>query len=117
LCSTFIMNETEILSFLIAAKRTLKNPHKLLFIRTPKNRAALAALGLSMDDVFRIISWLEPRDYLSGPEADGDGSDGVIMKFLRPNERMVLYIKLKLFVVNGVEHLKVMSFHEEGQYD
>ncbi|GAB1483186.1 hypothetical protein MASR2M78_20020 [Treponema sp.] len=111
------VRENEIRAFLIDVKRIVQQPKNILFINTAKNRNALTSLGVSIKEVIQIITLLDPNDYHAGPDKDHDGSEGSIMIFLRPYNRVVFYIKLKIFNLNGVKYLKVLSFHEEGQYD
>jgi len=112
-----VNEEQSIRDYLIKVKKALKNPKNVYFVPRTKNMRELAALGLSMADVLRIISCLEPRDYYAGPEKVRDGTPGAVMIFHRPYGSMILYIKLVLLIVDGVERVKILSFHEEGQHE
>ena len=108
--------EKAIRDFLLEVKGALSHPSRVQFIPTEKNRLALAENGLTVADIFNLIKRLEPRDHYAGPENDRDGSPGMVMTFLHPYSGMLLYIKLKLYEVNGAMYLTILSFHEEGQH-
>ena len=88
---------------------------------TRKTREFMSAEGLAVEDVFRIIRQLEPEHYRKGPQADDDGSPGEVWifyypysEFFPPFERILLYIKLKLWIDADGDVGIVMSFHDEG---
>jgi hypothetical protein len=103
-------------AFLFDAKKAISEPGRLRFIPTDKNRAALAELGFAVSDVIGFVKRLETKDHHSGPEADRDGTPGRVMVFLRPYMGKLLYVKLKLYEVEGETQVTILSFHEEGQH-
>jgi hypothetical protein len=107
-------DEKAIRDFLIEAKTVLSQPSRVRFVPTEKNRHTLSEIGLKVADVINVIKKLEPRDHRAGPEEDRDGSPGSVMTFLRPYCGMLLYIKFKLYDIDGSTYMTILSFHEEG---
>lgn len=77
--------------------------------------------GLGEEDAIDIISRLLPGHCRNGPAGDHDGSPGDVMTFrypytslFPPCERVMLYIKLKIWTDSRGEAGIVMSFHPEG---
>lgn len=101
----------EIASFLNRMKRLVKARKNIYFVHRKENEAALLSLNLTVDMVWNELLKLTPSSYAKGPEADRNGSDGEVWVFLHPVTGVGIYIKLKLFKVNGQDHLKVLSFH------
>ncbi|MCX7026025.1 MAG: hypothetical protein NT061_00745 [Spirochaetes bacterium] len=86
-----------------------------------KTREFMSAERLAVEDVFEIIGQLEPEHYHWGPRADDDGSPGEVWLFYYPYaelfppfERILLYIKLKIWIDADGDVGIVMSFHDEG---
>ena len=58
--------------------------------------------GLTEDDVFDIVTKLQPQHYEWGAEADDNGTEGDIWQFLSiyqektKKEKIEIYIKLKI---------------------
>lgn len=110
--------------FLIRLKPLL-DAQKLLW--RPRNQRKTMEFmldeGLVVDDALEIIASLKPEHYVSGPEPDDDGSPGNVMVFhcpyireAPPGDKILLYIKLKIWAdINGDAGI-IMSFHEEGNY-
>ena len=80
--------------------------------------------GLSEDDACEIISKLKPEYQAKEPEPDDDGSPGDVMVFYHPytrqappGDKILLYIKLKIWTDTNGDAGIVMSFHEEGDYE
>lgn len=98
--------------FLVRLKQILKTPERILFIEREKNLEAMERFGLTQRDLLRQLAVLEPKHYRKGPENDEDGSEGSIWVFKSSVYAQEFYIKLKLFSVNGVDYLKILSFHD-----
>ena len=92
-------------------KEAVKN-ERAIFIERPENKKTLYDYNLSTNDVYRIIVELTEEDYYKGPEDDRDGSAGYIWVFIHPLSGCRIYIKLKLFAIDEVDYVKILSFHE-----
>ena len=84
----------------------------------------MIAEGLSEEDAYKIIQDLGPEHYQEGPMADDDGTPGEVWTFFYPYVRQVplkgkilLYIKLKIWIDTDSDAGIVMSFHDEGNYE
>ena len=80
--------------------------------------------GLSEEDAYAIIAELKPEHLAKGPESDEDGSPGDVMVFYHPytrqapsGDKILLYIKLKIWTDTNGDAGIVMSFHDEGNYE
>jgi len=83
------------------------------FVGRRKNLQALFDLGLTVEDVLEQLKGLSIEDYSGGPEADYDGSDGQVWKFIHPVMKTPVYIKVKFQSRPDGEVLKILSFHPE----
>ena len=92
-------------------KEAVKN-NRAVFIERQENRKTLYDYSLTTLDVCRVILELTVNDYHKGPEDDHDGSDGYVWVFLHSISGNRIYIKVKLFLVEGESHVKILSFHE-----
>jgi hypothetical protein len=90
---------------------TLCGEKRYQFLRREKNMQTLSDLGLTENDAIQALMRLKMSDYISGPEADYDGTDGQIWKFSHPISGETVYIKLKFFQHKGMDRLKIISFH------
>jgi hypothetical protein len=91
----------------IAAKN-----NRIYFINRDKNLKTLVRFDLHVQDIVSICLTLKMSDYHRGPEKDHDGSDGEVWIFIHPFHRTRMYIKIKLFTVNAIDYLKIISFHD-----
>ena len=80
--------------------------------------------GLGEEDAYKIIAELRFEHYAKGPESDDDGSPGDVMVFYHPyarqappGDKILLYIKLKIWTDTNGDAGIVMSFHDEGNYE
>jgi hypothetical protein len=83
------------------------NEGRWTFVWRDKNLECLAGLGISVQSAKDILLELTNADYIAGPEADRDGTEGEIWKFTKVELGELLYIKLKL----EYGFAKVLSFH------
>lgn len=72
-----------------------------------KNRKTRFLLGITIEDQNNLIHSLQKCDYISGPEADYDGSAGSVWKFKKQAFGIMFYIKIK-YNPNSV---KALSCH------
>jgi hypothetical protein len=108
--------------FLSRLKPLLKAGAVAFDPRNPKKTwDFMLAEGLWEEDVYAIIANLGPGDYRRGPELDDNGSPGDVMIFhypyarlFPPYDRILLYIKLKIWADTDGDAGIVMSFHDEG---
>lgn len=73
-----------------------------------KNLRDLAALGLLMDDVVRILQSLSVDDYCQGPLADDKGQPKEWWVFGPVYQGTPLYVKL---CINSRRYVECLSFH------
>lgn len=59
-----------------------------------------------------MLKEIQIEHYQKGPEDDHDGSFGSICTFILPYGSKEIYIKLKIYSVNGEDWLKILSFHD-----
>lgn len=104
--------QMEIANFLMRMKKLVKSRKNIAFVHRKENTAALLKHNLTMELIWKILLGLTPANYKQGPEADRDGTEGEVWVFLHPVTGQEMYIKMKLFQVNGEDHLKVLSFHD-----
>lgn len=106
-------NLSEILTFLARAKKLMAD-NKYDFVPRRKNMQALAAHGLSINDVKSEIIELVAADYYRGSKEDFDASrPGDIWEFKKNVDGQIFYVKLKIQNQNGEDILKCLSFHED----
>lgn len=100
---------------------------KRCFVFDPRNRKKtidfMIEEGLTEDDVFDIVTKLQPQHYEWGAEADDNGTEGDIWQFFYPyirkrpkRKKIEIYIKLKIKRNLGDGVCIVISFHERGQH-
>lgn len=89
-----------------------------------KTREFMLDEELSEEDAYEIIADIRPEHYAKGPEPDDDGSPGDVMVFYLPyarqappGDKILLYIKLKIWTDTNGDAGIVMSFHDEGNYE
>lgn len=63
-------------------------------------------LGIDIETQINIVRSLKREDFISGPEADDNGTRGSIWKFKKRAFGEILYIKIKY-----VSPIKVLSCH------
>lgn len=79
----------------------------LFFVPRKRNLDGITWLGLTIDEVEKIILGLTEINYSGGPEKDVDGSLGEIWFFSVLDDGRGIYVKLKL----DDEFAKCLSFH------
>lgn len=79
--------------------------------RLDQNKTVIS-IGLTKKQAKRELLNLSLIDYSSGPKADKDQSGEDIWIFGKEINRHEVYIKLRIYVVNGVRNAKCISFHE-----
>lgn len=104
--------ELKVQLFIARLKSAAQRPGGILFVDRKKNLEALERFNLNQSLVLHMVSRLTPTQYKSGPEADFDGSEGTIWIFSSPVEGREFYVKLKLITVNGLDYIKIISFHD-----
>jgi len=98
--------------FLKRMRSVLVEEQRVWVVGRDKNRETIQRYGLSKKEILKRLAKLEPSNYWKGPEADEDGSEGSIWFFFHDEFGARFYIKLKLYVVEGEDRLKVLSFHD-----
>ena len=96
----------EVIDFLKRFKAKM-SAEGLVFVPRKRNLDGIAWLGLTIEEVERIILRLTDADYSGGPEEDLDGSPGEIWFFSVLDDGKGIYVKLKL----DDEFAKCLSFH------
>jgi hypothetical protein len=89
-----------------------KNRGILYMGTTQLKLADFLRLNLTVPMVYQELLKLTPSNYYMGPEEDRDGSEGEVWVFRHPVSGVELYIKMKLFQVQGEDYLKILSFHQ-----
>lgn len=89
-----------------------------------KTKEFMIEEGLNEEDAYEIIERLGPEHYEWGPRPDDNGSQGEVWLFFYPYTRqrpcadkILLYIKLKIWTDTNGDAGIVMSFHDEGNYE
>ncbi len=95
-------------SFLLDCKNHIENG-RFEFVERRKCLRTLTELEMSIDDVERVVSSLQPSNYIKGPESDHDAEKGGdIYIFGADTGGIELYIKLKCDEQRGCV---CISFH------
>ena len=89
------------------------NEGNVVFVNRRKNVQALFDLEMTEYDVFQKMLELKVEDYISGPESDRDKTGGQLWKFRHTITGSFVYIKLKFYLDNKIDYLKILSFHPE----
>jgi hypothetical protein len=104
------MEKETVNTFLNRAKKALKNGFD--FVPRKKNVNFLAKYGLNVKTLKHAIANLKEDDYKKGPLEDKD-KKGELWVFRIVFEGIDnVYIKLKVYEVEGKEYLKCLSFHD-----
>ena len=98
--------EKEVVDFLRRFKKTAQN-HGLRLVPRKKNLDAIARMGVTLAAAEEMILRLTPKEYVSGPEKNHDGTSGEVWVFGKEEDDKVIYIKLKLDGASA----KCLSFH------
>ena len=78
---------------------------------TQKNQDTLIQLGLTRRNLVDELISLSIIYYCSGPEPDDQRQTDVLWIFGKVIEGVEIYIKLKIFTVDGKDYVKLISFH------
>ncbi|WP_394001385.1 type II toxin-antitoxin system MqsR family toxin [Luteimonas sp. WGS1318] len=83
------------------------------FTKNAEVRAEL--LGFNYDRCLEVIAWLSPVEFdrKLRYKSSGLSWDVYIVQGLLPPSRKKIYIKLRVYVDEGIEKLAVTSFHDE----
>ncbi|MEM3264938.1 MAG: hypothetical protein QXH07_03175 [Thermoplasmata archaeon] len=103
------MKEQIIQAYLVRLKRALKNGFDL--VPRSINRQFLADFGLNEKTIKQCLLDLELKDYKEGPAKDNDREGELWMFRIKLEGIENIYIKVKIYEVDGVEYLKCISFH------
>jgi hypothetical protein len=95
--------------FLKKIKETVGSRSFSYYPRTESD-ATLLSLGMTQREVAEVVLGLSTEDYCSGPDPDRDRPGEIYVFGKTINEKQV-YIKLKVFEVNGVLYGKCFGFH------
>jgi hypothetical protein len=98
--------------FLSRMRSVVKDLRRVRFLDREKNRDTLDRYGLTVQGICTRLAKLCPDQYVKGPEADDDGSDGSIWFFYHDEFGVRFYVKLKLYAAEGEDRLKFLSFHD-----
>jgi len=101
----------EIKRFLADLRECLFAGQELLIVERKKNQDTLIHLGLTRRNLVDELISLSIENYCSGPEPDDQRQGDVLWEFGKEIEGVEIYIKLKIFTVNGEDHVKLISFH------
>lgn len=76
-----------------------------------KNDITLTVLGITPNQRADEIRKLSYKNYFNGPSPDRAGKPGDWWEFGKRVKRKEVYIKLKIYKINGKKRAKCMSFH------
>jgi hypothetical protein len=102
----------EIERFLADLRECLFENQKFRIIERKKNQDTLIQLGLTRRNLVDELISLSINNYCSGPEQDDRRQTDVLWEFGKEIEGAEIYIKLKIFTVNGEDYVKLISFHQ-----
>lgn len=104
--------QLKLADFLRRMKELAKARKNIFFVPRKKNEESLLRLNLTVPMVYQELIELTPSNYYVGPKEDRDGSVGEVWVFRHPVSGVEIYIKMKLFQVQGEDYLKILSFHQ-----
>lgn len=81
------------------------------FVPRIEHKNALIELGLTKNTCIDIFFNLSVMNYSSGPEPDDEDLGGYIWIFGKEIDSVEVYIKIKIFTIDGTDYAKCLSFH------
>lgn len=110
-CIWMIASESQVSSFLKELKMIATSGSGLYIVPRPETNVTIINLGLTKKTVEIEILSLSTINYSSGPTKDRD-RPGELWIFGKEINGYEIYIKLKIFEINGMKIAKCISFHE-----
>jgi len=101
---------TEVRDFLLQFKQAVTQGSGVDIAPRRGTLRTMSQLGLTKSNLEDLLLSLSVADYCKGPEQDRDRT-GHIWVFGKQVEQQEVYIKLKVFDVNGARLAKCISFH------
>lgn len=83
----------------------------IYFVPRIEHKNALLKLGLTKDTCIDILLNLSVINYSAGPEPDNVNLGGYIWIFGEEIDGVEVYIKIKIFTIDGTDYAKCLSFH------
>ena len=104
------MNNGMVEIFIELWKEACKNG--IDFVPRSKNREFLSMYKLTKNQAIEALRNLSAEHYCSGPEKDKDRK-GDVWKFkINMHDIKDIYVKVKLYSINGKYYAKCISFHK-----
>lgn len=101
-------------AFLSDVRIAIREKRCIFDSRKEKNRNTLAALALTIDDMYKEVLSLTCEDYCYGPVPDNrPGRNEFVWIFKKKVDWLTIYIKLE-FIHTPTKRLAVLSFHEDN---
>ncbi len=101
----------EIERFIADLRECLFAGQELFIVERKKNQDTLIQLGLTRRNLVDELTSLSIKNYCSGPELDDQRQTDVLWTFGKEIEGVEIYIKTKIFTVDGEDYVKLISFH------
>ena len=101
----------EIERFLADVRECIFAGQELLIAKRKKNQDTLIPFGMTRRNLVDELTSLSINNYCSGPELDDQRQTDVLWTFGKEIEGVEIYIKIKIFTVNGEDYVKLISFH------
>lgn len=100
--------------FLLRLKKVFATMTNVTLYPRDKNIESMSELELDMNDVKAMCLQLTPADCITGPVPHDKGMPGEVWVFHPTYKGIRMYLKLWLTVDNNIDHVTIISCHEEG---
>jgi len=104
-------SQKQVSEFLGELKKLIAQKRFFFVPRLETNKSVLS-LGLTIENAIQELLNLSVINYSAGPQQDRNMSSENIWIFGKEINGCEVYIKLKIFSVNGIQYGKCISFHE-----
>jgi hypothetical protein len=105
------IEETFIVNFLKSLRVTI-GAGTFSLVNREKNNAFMLKAGMTYDDMFDALRELSVNDYIEGPMPDDINQEHQVWVFGARHMGFDIYIKVKVFLIAGIDHGKAIAFHE-----
>ncbi len=99
----------EVAEFLFEWKAAARR--RLNFVPRQKNIDGCKQLGITVTMAKQMLLSLTVAEYVKGPEPDHDGRGDLVWFFGKKVNEHEVYIKIKVYEVQGVSYAKCFGFH------
>ncbi len=99
--------------FLRLFKDLLEQGQVVMDARNDKTRNFMLKHSLAFEDLWEILSDLQPKEILRGPTPDRNRTPGDVMEFIHPWMNLTLYVKIKVVSMKDGNSGAVLSVHED----